>query len=59
VSPLEPSYPATAGSEYSNIAEAQEKDIKTAFMNMIEVFKDEMNKSPLKIYENRAAKRND
>jgi hypothetical protein len=49
---LEPSYPTTAGSEYSNIAEAQEKDPKTAFMSMIEVFKEEMNKSLKEIQEN-------
>jgi hypothetical protein len=28
MSPPEPSYPITAGHEYSNIAEAQEKDFK-------------------------------
>ena len=49
---LEPSYPTTAGTEYSNIAEAQEKDPKTAFMSMIEVFKEEMNKSLKEIQEN-------
>jgi hypothetical protein len=29
ISPLEPSYPITAGPECSNLAEAQEKDLKT------------------------------
>lgn len=32
-SPLEPSKPIIAGSDYSNIAEAQEKDLKIAIMN--------------------------
>ena len=37
MSPLEPSYPTTAGPEYSNIVEAQEKVLKIAFLNMIGV----------------------
>lgn len=33
MSPLEISKPYTVGTEYSNMAEAQEKDLKIAFMN--------------------------
>ena len=32
MSPLEPSNPTTAGPEYSNIAEAQDKDFKTEYV---------------------------
>jgi hypothetical protein len=46
MSPLEPSYPTTASPEYPKIAEAQENDLKTNFMKLIEVLKAEMNKSP-------------
>lgn len=42
--PLEPSYPTTSGPEYSTIAEAQ-KRLKTAFIKMIVVLKQEKNKS--------------
>lgn len=34
-SSLEPSNPTTAGPEYSNTAEAQEKDFKTASMKTL------------------------
>lgn len=47
MSPADPSYPATAGPAYSNIAEAQEKDHKTTYMKVVEVFKEEM-KNPIK-----------
>jgi hypothetical protein len=43
--PPEPSYFTTASSEYSKSTEAQEKDIKTNLMKMIEALKREMNKS--------------
>lgn len=43
MSPLEPSNPTTAGLEYCDIAETQEKDLKTTFMNMTEVLNGEMN----------------
>jgi len=43
--PLELSHPTTAGPKYSNIAEAQEKDLKTNCIEMIEVLSEEMNKS--------------
>lgn len=52
MSPLEPSNPTTVGTEKSNIDEAQAKDIKTAFMNMIEILNVEMNKFLQEIYEN-------
>lgn len=42
-SPLEPSYPTAAGPEYSNISEAEEKDLKTTCMKVIEVLKEEIN----------------
>lgn len=52
MSPLKSSNPTTSSSEYSNIAEAQEKKLQIAFMNMIEVPKEEVNKSLKEIYEN-------
>jgi hypothetical protein len=45
MSPVEPSYTVTAGSEYSNTAEAQEKDMEIACMKMIEFLKSEINKT--------------
>jgi hypothetical protein len=39
-----PSYPISAGPEYSNIAEGQEKDFKTKYMKIIEVLKEDVNK---------------
>lgn len=47
--PWEVSYPTTTGPEYYNIAEAQEKDFKTAFVNMAKILKEEINKSLDKI----------
>lgn len=44
-SPLEPSNPYTAGLEYCNIAEAREIELKIASMNIIEILKEEMNKT--------------
>lgn len=46
MSPLEYSYPTTAVSEHTTIVEAQEKDLKTSFMKMIETLKKKINKSP-------------
>ena len=37
--PLELSNSTTTGLEYQNIAEAQDNDLKIAFMSMIEVLK--------------------
>ena len=43
VSPLEASSPTAPGPEYCSIAEAQDKDLKIVFMNIIAVFKEEVN----------------
>jgi hypothetical protein len=51
ISPPEPNYPMTSSSEYFNIAEAQENDLKAIFMKMIEVLKREMNKFRREIHE--------
>lgn len=45
MAPSEPSNPTTARPEHSNTAKAQENDLKTDFMKMIEVLKEEMKKS--------------
>jgi hypothetical protein len=50
MSPYRPNNPAIAGPEYSNIAEAQEKALKTTFMNMTEVLKAKMNEPIKEIY---------
>lgn len=42
--PREPSYSATECYEYSKTGEAEEKDVKIIYMNVIEVFQQEMNK---------------
>lgn len=52
MSPLESSSPAWAGPEYSNIMGAQIKDLKSAFMNRIEVHEEDMFKPCKEIYEN-------
>ena len=41
MSPLKPNNSTTAGPEHYNITEAQEKDLKIAFMNMIGILKNE------------------
>ena len=41
------------------ITEIQDKDLKIAFMNIIEVLKKEMNKSLKEIYENTNSGRNE
>lgn len=51
VSPPEFSYLTRASPECSNTAEAQAKDFGTHYMKMIEVLKQEMNKSPNDIHE--------
>lgn len=50
MSPLEPSNTTIVDSEKCNIAEAKGKDFKIAFINMIEVLKEEINKSLKEIY---------
>lgn len=57
-STVEPSNPMTAAPKYSNIVKGQERFLKTAFMNMIEILNDKMNKSPKEVYENSARKMN-
>ena len=44
MSPLEARNSATVGPKKCNIAEAQDKNFKIAIMNMLVVFKEEMNK---------------
>lgn len=52
MSPLEPSNNITASPEYSIIAEHETKTLlKTAFMNVIEILKEEINKSSKQIYK--------
>lgn len=58
MSSLEYSNPTTAGTEYSNIAKNSPKNLKTAFMNMIELFKEEMYKPLKEIYENQTGEGN-
>lgn len=54
VSPLEPSNPTTADSEYYSITEAhkEKKYLKVAFMNMIEALRKGMNNSLRETCEN-------
>ena len=49
---LEHSYPTTASPGYPSTAEAQENDLKSNLIKMIEAFKEEMNKSLKEIQEN-------
>ena len=48
----ENSYPTTASPEYPNTVEAGENGIKSNFMKMIDVFKDELKKSFNEMQEN-------
>jgi hypothetical protein len=41
-----------AGTEHSNMAEGQERDLKTNYMKMVQVLKEEMTKSLKEIQEN-------
>lgn len=52
MSPLEPSNFTTVDPLNHNTAEAQDKDLKMAFVTVTEVLKEEMNKSLKGIYEN-------
>lgn len=52
MSPLESSTLTPSRLKYSNTAEAQDKDLEIALMNMIEAHTVEMNKSFKEIYEN-------
>jgi hypothetical protein len=44
MSPLKPNNTTTVGPDKCNMAEEQDKDIKIAFMNILEVFRKEINK---------------
>lgn len=57
MSSLEPSNPITVGPENCNADETQDTDLKMAFMNLIEVFKKEINKPLKEIYENALSRR--
>lgn len=46
--PLESRNRTTADPEYCNLAYIQDKELKTAFMDMIDVLKREMNKQTVK-----------
>lgn len=48
----EPSYHTRAGPEYFNIAEAQDKNLKTNSMAMIGDLEEEINKASIEIYKN-------
>lgn len=48
----EAGYPTIAGSEYSNISKAQENDLNTNDMKMLEALKEEINKSVKEIQKN-------
>lgn len=45
MSPLQPSHPTTAGPEKCNMEEAQDKNFNMAFMDMLEVLKEDTNTS--------------
>lgn len=51
MSPLQLRYPTTVGPEQSKIAEEQRKDLKSKFMKMIVVPKEETNTSFKEIQE--------
>lgn len=44
ISTIKTSIPTTSSLEYSNIAEEQQKELKRAFMDMIEILREEINK---------------
>lgn len=50
--PLEPRNPIIASPEKCKQAEAQDKDFKVVFVNMIEILREEMNNFISEIYEN-------
>lgn len=52
ISPIETNNPTTTGFKNSRIDDAQENDCDTIFMNVIEVFKRQINKSHEEIHEN-------
>ena len=48
MSPSEISHSTRTSLEYSNIVKGQENDLKNNFVKMIEMFKEEISKSPKK-----------
>jgi hypothetical protein len=50
--PPDPSYPPITNPEYPNETEAQEKDLKSNLIKMIEAFKEDMDKPLKEIQEN-------
>ena len=52
MSPLKPNSTTTVGPEKCSMAEKQDKDFKIAFMNMLKLLREEMNKLIKEIYEN-------
>ena len=52
ITPPEPRYPAIENLAYPNKFEAQENDLKSNLINMIESVKEVMNKSPQETQEN-------
>lgn len=57
MSSLEPRNFTTTDSEYCNIANTQEKDLKIPFVTITEILKYEMNKSPKEVQENTNGRR--
>ena len=55
MSKLESSCPTTAGPEFSNISEAQEKELETNHKKMIEALKEEMSEFLKEIHVNTTA----
>lgn len=52
MAPPEHNYPSTANARYPKETEAQEEDLKSNLINIIEVFKEDMDKSLKEIQEN-------
>lgn len=50
--PTETGNPTTIDSEKGNITETQDKDLRTVFMDIIEIHKNDVNKSIKENYEN-------
>lgn len=50
MSPLKPRKVTLVGCEKCSIVEAQDKDIRRAFMNMLEILKEKMNKPHKEIF---------
>lgn len=59
MSPQEPRSPTAAGPERSNTAATQEKDLKTNYLKMKVVLKDEMSKSLKEGWEKKSVERDE